>query len=60
MMEYFLQHRRDAFQYRSASSLAQCRSDFFRQWRDPDGSIPWRMYVKLHGQEPVEVNPFSA
>ena len=37
---YYLQHKREN-RVIHCRDYQQALSDFYRQWRDPDGSIPW-------------------
>jgi hypothetical protein len=58
---YFLQHIREN-RTTSACSLTQCQADYYRMMRDPDGSIPWRMFYRTRGhafgpQRLYEIDP---
>ena len=44
----------------SSRSKEQCLRDFFMQWREQDGSIPWRVYCLPEGHvEPIECDPYN-
>jgi hypothetical protein len=38
---YYLQHKRDQWRILTCITYSRAVSEYFRQWRDPDGSIPW-------------------
>ena len=39
---YYLQHKRENRTI-SCRTREQCVYEYYRQWRDADGSIPWTM-----------------
>lgn len=43
MAHYRLEHTRKNRQITGAGTYDFCIWEFYRQWRDPDGSIPWRI-----------------
>ena len=44
---YYLEHVRENRRITGPGTLAFCQKEYFRQWRDPDGSIPWRIMAAL-------------
>jgi hypothetical protein len=58
-MFYILHHKRESRTI-TCVSFKQAQREFFFQWRDPDGSIPWLLYFGEYEIDPLSGHVLKA